>query len=47
MPPLHQIGIMFMEVALGLQVLALIHFAGNAIFKDPTSYWFPLLWWPT
>jgi len=28
-----QIGIMFMEVALGLQVLALIHFAGNAFLR--------------
>ncbi|MFC4873038.1 proton-conducting transporter membrane subunit [Negadavirga shengliensis] len=28
-----QIGIMFMEVALGLQTLALIHFAGNAFLR--------------
>ncbi len=28
-----QIGIMFIEVALGLQVLALIHFAGNAFLR--------------
>lgn len=28
-----QIGIMFIEVALGLQILALVHFAGNAFLR--------------
>lgn len=29
-----QIGIMFIEVALGLEVLALVHFAGNALLRS-------------
>jgi NADH:ubiquinone oxidoreductase subunit 5 (subunit L)/multisubunit Na+/H+ antiporter MnhA subunit len=35
-----QIGIIFIEVALGLHVLALVHFAGNAFLR--TYQWFLL-----